>query len=288
MNVLLFGGGGFVGRHLAAHLAAQGCRVAVYTRRPQNHRDLLVLPGLRVLALPGAERSALLAELAAADAVVNLVGIWREDRVGDYARAHVDLPRELAELCRLARVQKLVHVSSSGAAPDAASRFLRSRWQGEAAITAGFPEAVILRPGFVFGADDPYTKTWIRGLRRRPCIVVVPGAGRPVAPLYVGDLVRVLEQALRDRKGPGRYDLCGPTAFELGTWVQYMAAILRLSVRLMPLTPVFSRMLARLPAPCCGLERLDALDTSPCSSPWPARFLPGPVPPAAVLPGCVL
>ncbi|HET9122245.1 MAG TPA: NAD-dependent epimerase/dehydratase family protein [Acidiferrobacteraceae bacterium] len=289
MKVLVFGGGGFVGRHLAAHLAPRGVQVTVCTRAPQKHRDLLVLPGLRMLSLQSAERAALLAEMAAADGVVNLTGIWRERRAGDYARAHVDFPRELGELCRMAGVRRLIHVSAAGAAPDAASRFLRSRWQGEAAITAGFPEAVVLRPALVYGRDDPYTQGWVRALGGYARIVPVPAAERPLAPLYVGDLVRVIEQALDDRKGPGRYDLCGPVPMALKAWVQYLADVLGQRVRLWPLAPRASRILGRLPLPlkCFGLERLDTLSEVPCASPWPERFLPRPLAPAAVLPSCL-
>lgn len=286
IKVVLFGGAGFVGRSLAARLTASGAEVSVYTRYPPAHRDLLVLPGLRLLPLE-IERSLLRRQIAGADGVVNLVGMDYERRPGDFARAHVDFPRELADLCISTKISKVIHLSTVGAGPDAGSHYLRSKWQGESALAAGCPAAVILRPGLVFGGQDPRTVQLVRQLRGWPRTLLLPAAAAPLAPLYLGDLVRVILEVLADRKGPGRYDLCGPTVYRLDEWVQQIAQIVGRPVRLLPLGPGLSRWQSRLtpwvPGALCTIDQYRTLTGVACTGPWPERLLSRPVEPASVL-----
>ena len=55
------------------------------------------------------------------DAVVNLVGILHEGGRQTFRACHVELPRSIAQACRVAGVQHLVHMSALGADPNGAS-----------------------------------------------------------------------------------------------------------------------------------------------------------------------
>src|SRR5512134_3753661 len=113
-NVLVLGGSGFLGRHVARQLAARGVQVRVPTRNRERARDLILLPTVEVIEANIADEASLTRLLRGCDAVVNLVGILH----GDFERAHVELPRRVIAACKQWGVRRLVHVSALKAAAE--------------------------------------------------------------------------------------------------------------------------------------------------------------------------
>ena len=130
-NILLIGGSGFLGSHVARRLAAQGHRLTVPTRHRERARHLLVLPTVEVVETSVHDAARLTALVAGQDAVINFVGILHS-RYGlpygaDFARAHVALPKMIAAACRAAGVRRLLHVSALHADANGPSQYLRSK-----------------------------------------------------------------------------------------------------------------------------------------------------------------
>src|SRR5690606_1754993 len=115
MRILLVGGTGFLGRHVAARLARDGHILLVPTRQYARGRDLQLLPGLTLLEADVHDDAALDRMLQESDAVINLAGILHGGHGRPYgagfARVHVELPRRLAQACRRHDVRRLLHVS---------------------------------------------------------------------------------------------------------------------------------------------------------------------------------
>src|SRR5689334_859656 len=64
------------------------------------------------------------------DAVVNLVGVLHEGGAQTFDGVHEQLPGKVAEACRAAGVQHLLHMSSLGAAASAPSRYQQTKAAG--------------------------------------------------------------------------------------------------------------------------------------------------------------
>jgi uncharacterized protein YbjT (DUF2867 family) len=236
-NILVVGGGGFVGRHLVAALAARGADVTVPTRRRERAKGLLLLPTVEVLECD-VNQPGVLARLAAGrDLVVNLVGVLhsRRGRAGehgpnaygpDFARAHVELPQAVLAACRAAGVRRLLHMSALGASPSAPSEYLRSKGVGEQAILAAQDlEVTVFRPSVVFGPDDAFLNLFATLAKWLPVLALACPNAR-FQPVYVGDVQRALLAALEERASLGKaYDLCGPTAYTLRELVEYVCAL---------------------------------------------------------------
>src|SRR5258705_10098128 len=160
-SVLVIGGSGFIGRHLAAALVRRGIRVTVPTRRSERAKHLTLLPTVNVVQADVFAPGVLERLAAGCQAVFNLAGILhgrrgRRDERGpndygpDFARMHVELPQLLVRACRAAGAQRLLHVSALGAAPDAPSEYLRSKGIGEQAGRAAEDlSATVFRPPIV-------------------------------------------------------------------------------------------------------------------------------------------
>lgn len=283
--VLLLGGTGFLGRHVASRLAARNLRVIVPTRNRERGRHLLLLPTVE-LVNANVHDEGMLAELVRrVDAVVNLVGVLHsrhgEPYGPDFARAHVELPRKLVAACDAAGIERLVHVGALGAAADAPSEYLRSKAAGEAVVRAARTPWVILRPSVVFGPEDNFLNLFARLLRIAP-VVPLGGAHARLQPVWVGDVATVIEAALSRRDSPGQtYELAGPEVYTLAGLVRFVGELIRRERPVLPLPEglawLQALLLEHLPGgPLMSRDNLRSLrvDNVAHCAPLPFGFVP--------------
>ncbi|MBI4754744.1 MAG: complex I NDUFA9 subunit family protein [Betaproteobacteria bacterium] len=230
-NVLLVGGSGFLGSHIAHRLAGSGCRVTVPTRRRSRAAHLLPLPTVDVVEADVHDPHRLAQLMAGQDAVINCVGILHS-RSGrpygrDFAQVHVELPRRLVAACRQAGVHRLLHVSALGAARGGPSEYQRSRADGEAAIreTGSGLAWTVFRPSVIFGPGDRFLNLFAGLLRVLP-VMPLGGAGTRFQPVYVEDVAAVIADSLPRGESFGHtYELCGPGTYTLAELVRYVGAV---------------------------------------------------------------
>lgn len=231
-RILIVGGSGFIGEHVAARLAARNCRLLVPSRRAERARHVLTLPTARLVQADLTDPSVVESLVGQVDAVINLVGIlhgsYAEPYGAEFAEAHVELPRRLAAACASTGVRRLVHVSALGVSDNpeipGASMYLRSKADGERAIreTPGV-DWTIFRPSVVFGPQDRFLNTFANLARRLPVIPIARADAR-FQPVYVGDVAQAIVNALNTPATIGHtYELAGPDVHTLGELVRLAA-----------------------------------------------------------------
>jgi NADH dehydrogenase len=248
--VCILGGSGFVGRALAAKLAARGYRVRIPTRDRQRARKLLVLPGLELIPADVHEPDQLAELLRDSDAVINLVGILNErghDGSG-FQRAHVELAEKLMAACRKAGVYRLLQMSALKAnAERGPSHYLRTKGQAEEVIKSRAGERIkytILRPSVIFGPDDSFLNRFARILRLTPVLPLSQLNAR-FAPVYVADVAEMFVRILADSRSYGKtYELCGPDIYTLEEILRYLCRELGLKRAIWKLPPPLGRLQA--------------------------------------------
>ena len=249
----VFGGSGFIGRHVVKRLAEAGHVVRVAVRDTERARQLFPMGAVgQIVPLYASvsDRGHVERAVEGAEWVVNLVGILAERRPGDFQRIQAEGPGLIGAAAAAAGVARLVHVSAIGADPAAQSLYARSKGQGEQALRAAFPAATILRPSVVFGPEDKFFNRFGALAALSPVMPVIAGATR-MQPVYVGDVADAAMAALRRADAAGRtYELGGPVVL---TFREILAWILAQTGRHRPLVAVPMR-LARLQA--AVLERL--------------------------------
>lgn len=285
-DVLVLGGGGFIGRHVVAALAARGVHATVPSRRRERAKHLILLPTVTVVEADIGDPPTLQRLVAGRDAVINLAGILHgrrgtsaESAPGDcgpdFARAHIELPQAIVAACRKHGVRRLLHMSALGAKRDAPSQYLRSKGIGEEAVLAADDLAVsVFRPSVVFGPEDGFLNLFSRLAALTP-VLALAGAQARFQPVYVGDVARVLVAALQQRASFGkRYDLCGPTVYALRELVRYVCRVTgrRRAVIGLPgrLAYLQAWMLEHLPGPLMSRDNLLSMQVaSVCDCPLP-------------------
>jgi len=226
-TVLVLGGAGFIGRHVAAALAARGHAVVIGTRRPLRaggrlppslHRCERRETHLERLREPG-DWSTLLRGI---EIVVNAVGILRERGAETYERVHHLAPRALAVACAHAAI-RVVHVSALGLHAGARSGFLTSKLAGERAVAASGADCIIVRPSLLDG-EGGYGALWFRRVARWPVHPVPADARGRIDALDVGELGEAISTLCekRDARGWREVELGGGMPRSVA---EYLAAL---------------------------------------------------------------
>ena len=206
--VTVFGGGGFLGRHVAQALMERGARVRIAQRDLASAMRVQPLGGLgqkQYVAADIRKPQSVAKAVTGSDVVINLVGVLS----GDFEGSHHDGAANVAKAAADAGVRALVHVSAIGADPQSPSAYGRSKAAGEAAVRAAFPAATIVRPSILFGPEDQFLNRFADLISRLPVVPVI-GADTKFQPVYVTDVAEAIANAAAD---PGRH---GGKTFELG------------------------------------------------------------------------
>ena len=144
--------------------------------------------------------------------------------------------RVIAEAAKAAGIDNVVHISAIGADPQSRSAYGRSKAEGEAAVLAAVPSAVILRPSVIFGPEDDFFNRFATMARYFPVVPIV-GAETKFQPVYVGDVADAVAIALAGRAKPGvAYELGGPEVKSFAEIVDYVLKVTQRQRRILKLS----------------------------------------------------
>ena len=265
--VTIFGGSGFIGRYVVKRLAELGAVIRVPTRRPERAIFLKPLGAVgQINVEPWNASAAGEAErlLAGSDLAVSLIGILFERRGGDFERVQGRLPGEIGAAATKHGVTRLVHVSAIGADPNSPAVYGRTKAAGEAAVTAAFPTATILRPSIVFGPEDGFFNRFARMSQISPALPLIGGGRTRFQPVYVGDVADAVVAALTRADAAGRtYELGGPGVYSFRELLAYVLEVTGRRRLLLDLpfgiAALQARLLQFLPEPPLTPDQLELL-----------------------------
>ncbi|MDX5383283.1 MAG: complex I NDUFA9 subunit family protein [Rhodobacterales bacterium] len=238
--VTIYGGSGFVGRYIARRLAKEGWRVRVAVRRPNEamHVKPYGTPGqVEPVLCNIRDDASVRAVMQGVDAVVNCVGILAEDGKNRFDAVQAEGPGRIARIASEMGIARMVHISAIGADAASKSDYARSKALGEQAVLQHMPDAVILRPSIVFGAEDQFFNRFARMAQLGPILPVV-GAETRFQPVYVDDVARAAVLGVVGKAAPGIYELGGP---DVSTFRALMSQMLDVIKR--------RRMIVNIPFP---------------------------------------
>lgn len=236
--IVVFGGSGFIGKQLVRTLAKRGKRVRVPMRRPHLGQDLRVLGDVGQIQLMQANLrypESFPMALEGADGVVNLTGVLYEKGPQSFRALHEEGAGALAEAAKAHGITRFVQMSSIGAGA-ANARYARTKLAGEEAVRAAIPEAIIVRPSIVFGAEDNFFNRFADMAKFAPVLPLIGGGKTKFQPVYVNDLANAIANALDMPNARARtFEIGGPRIYSFKELLEF---ITRETARPRPLAPL--------------------------------------------------
>ena len=225
--VTVYGGSGFLGRHVVRALAKRHYRIRVAVRRPELAGFLQPLGRVgQIHAVQTNLRHAPSVEAAARDAqvLINLVGILFERGRQRFDAVHIYGAEQVA-LAANAHGARMVHVSAIGADANSPSAYGRSKGTAEQLVLAAQPSASILRPSILFGPEDDFFNRFAALARISPALPLVGGGHTRFQPVFVGDVATAIADAVDGKARAGTiYELGGPDVRTFRELMQFVLA----------------------------------------------------------------
>ena len=233
--ITVFGGSGFVGRHVVRALAKRGYRIRVAVRRPDLAGFLQPLGNVGQISFTQANlryRNSVDRAVEGSDCVINCVGILFESGRNTFDAVQEFGARAVAEAAKNTKA-RLIHVSAMGANANSDSSYARTKGRAEAAIHSIKKDAVIFRPSIVFGPEDGFFNKFADMARFSPILPLIAGGKTKLQPVYVEDVAEAVACAVDGKVAPGKiYELGGP---EVLSFRECLETMLKVTARKNPL-----------------------------------------------------
>jgi uncharacterized protein YbjT (DUF2867 family) len=235
--VTVFGGSGFLGRHVVRALAQRQYRIRVAVRRPELCGYLQ--PMGRVGQIHAVQANlrypqSVVAAVRDADIVVNLVGILFERGRQRFDAVQAEGAETVARAAKAVEA-RLVHVSAIGADENSPSRYAQSKAEGERRLLAVDGSATIMRPSIIFGPEDDFFNRFAALARLSPALPLVGGGRTRFQPVFAGDVAQAIARAVDGDAKPGTiYELGGPDVRTFRDVLEFMLATIQRRRLLVP------------------------------------------------------
>ena len=227
--VTVFGGSGFVGRHVVRALAKHGYRIRVACRRPDLAGHLQPLGNVGQIHCVQANlryRWSIDRAVEGADFVINLVGILAEGGKQKFDSLQARGAGWVAEAAASVGAG-MIQMSAIGADVDSNADYLRTKALGEKLAREALPGSIIVRPSIIFGPEDDFFNRFGTMARFSPVLPLIGGGKTKLQPVYVGDVAEAIAFAVDGKVTSGTVlELGGPEVLTFRTCLEKMLEVI--------------------------------------------------------------
>jgi len=222
--ITVFGGSGFLGKHVVRALVKDGWRVRVPCRRPHTANDLRVIGNVGQIQLMQSNirfKDSVMRAVAGSDAVINLVSILFQEGKQKFDGVHIEGAEHLAEAAKAAGVSNFIQVSAIGADAESDSEYTSTKAKAEAIIQTAIPSADIVRPSIMFGPEDDFFNRFAKMATLAPALPLIGGSTQ-FQPVYAGDVAQAIAKLAGHGTSGETYELGGPRVYSFKELMQFI------------------------------------------------------------------
>lgn len=261
MKIIVAGGTGFLGRHVVNALISKGHRLLLLARQPKepvNKEAESISCNVAAGPLP-------IDEIRGSGAIVNLVGIKREDKRQTFEDAHIHVVENLIRAAKELAIGRFIHISVVCSRPDPKSAYHDTKWRAEELIRQSGLGFTILKPGVIYGRGDDLVRHLVKMIRSAPIFPVVGSGDTILQPVDVRDVAFAVASCLETKHSIEKtYEIVGPKRMTLREVVKTVAKGLQRKVLILP-TPIWVQRIA--------VRIMNALSNDPLSTPAQLQML---------------
>lgn len=245
MRIAITGGTGFVGRHLAERLLADGHEVVIVARHVREQSG--IRGTVRGVASDLSDVDVLTGAFAGCDAVAHCAGINREIGTQTYQRVHIEGTRNVVEAARRAGVRRIALMSFLRARPGSGSAYHESKWAAEEIVRNSGLEYTIFKAGMVYGRGDHMLDHLSHAFHTMPLLATVGFREKAIRPLAIEDLVHGMRATLVDGRLPNKtVAITGAEELLLSEAARRVANVVGRRAWIFPAPVLFHRVLAQV------------------------------------------
>ena len=263
----IFGGSGFVGRHLIRRLTKKDYRIIVATRSPYLSGFLKPLGGpgqIELIKTNIFDYENVKSILEKSNIVINLIGALHENRKQKFKDLHEKFPNFLSKICNDLNIEKFIHVSALGVKENHTSKYMQSKFRGEKNIQDNFKLSTILRPSIIFGPEDKFFNTFASFSQFSPMLPLIGNGATRFEPIYVGDVAEAIVRSLTNNQSQKKiYELGGPSVYSFKELMEILLKEIKKKRILIPipfsLAKINSYFLQLMPKPLLTPDQVELL-----------------------------
>jgi len=246
MRIVITGGTGFIGGHLARNLIQKGHKVNIISRGADK-RDTSIksLAGATFFPIGINDVDKLAEAFSGCDGVAHCAGINREIGTQTYQKVHIEGTQNVVDAARLAKVSKVLLISFLNARPNCGSAYHESKWEAEQIVRNSGLDHTVIKNGITYGLGDHMLDHLSHAIYSFPLLALVGFKEKTIRPTTVEDLVRVMEASLIEgRISKKTVSVMGPDEFILSDVVNLVAKVINKKLLIFPMPVAFHYVIA--------------------------------------------
>ena len=268
LRVTVFGGTGFVGRHLIKHLCNQECIVKVPTRNTAKGYFLQPLGDvgqINLIKFDLSDNRKLKNLIKDSDIVINLIGILFEKKRNDFINLHYNFVKRLVDNINLNK-KNFIQISALGVNRYKDSLYSRSKFNAEEYIQKNSKKFSIVRPGLIFGPEDNFFCKFAKMSLFSPFLPLIMGGETKFQPVYVEDVCKGIMKILKKNITNQIFEFGGPDIFTFKELLQILLKTINRKKLLIYIPKIVAIIMAKffqiLPNPLLTEDQIKLLENN--------------------------
>ena len=226
-TITIFGGSGFIGSYVVQELAKTGAYVKVVSRDPERSSFLKTAGNVGQIYLQAVDVNDLASVKEAirnSDVVIDMVGILFEKGKRTFQSINKDVAINIASVCKEQNVKQFIYFSALNVNHAHESEYARSKYQAEQGIKKAFPNAIIVRPSVVFGADDNFFNFFAKFVSMFHFLPLIDNGHTKFQPVYVGDIAKAIVEIVKsgDLYNGKTFEFAGKNVYSYKELVKFL------------------------------------------------------------------
>ncbi len=205
LKIVVTGASGFIAKNLRKYLSEQNIELISISRN-----DFKNFKSETKIISKNYEEKNILKKIQNSDGLIHLVGIGKQSISTDYGMINTDLTKHIVNLCKKARIKKIVFLSGLGVSSTTSLSYFISKYNAEKQIIASSLDFSIFRPSYIVGKDDLLSKNLKKQIKSGE--IIIPGSGNySIQPIHVSDVVNIIFKSISQLEFNNKIiDLVGP------------------------------------------------------------------------------
>jgi len=227
LKITIFGGTGFLGRHLIKYLCDQECVIKVPTRSPSKGYFLQPLGDVGQINLIkfGLSNNKGLKDLIKdSDIIINLIGVLFEKKKNDFIEVHYNFVKRLVDNIKINK-KKFIQISALGINKYKSSLYSESKFNADKYIQKNLGNFSIIRPSLIFGPEDNFFNKFAKISLFSPFLPLIMGGKTKFQPVYVEDVCKGIIEILKKNISNKIFEFGGPDIFSFKELLQILLKI---------------------------------------------------------------